>query len=36
MNRNELRAFIAEKTGKRPVGNPSMRNLVRMAQEMGR
>jgi hypothetical protein len=35
MNRNELRAFILEKTGKRPLGNPSMRNLVRIAQELG-
>lgn len=36
MGRDELRAYIVEKTGKRPVGNPSMRNLVRIAQELGR
>ena len=36
MSRDELRSFIVEKTGKRPVGNPSMRNLVRIAQELGR
>jgi len=36
MSRDEIKAFIAEKTGKRPVGNPSMRNLVRIAQELGR
>jgi restriction endonuclease Mrr len=36
MNRSELRAFITERTGKRPVGNPSMRTLTRMAQEVGR
>jgi len=36
MSRDELRALIMERTGKRPVGNPSMRNLVRIAQELGR
>jgi len=36
MSRDELRALIIEKTGKRPVGNPSMRTLTRMAQEIGR
>jgi hypothetical protein len=36
MSRAELRGLITEKTGKRPVGNPSMRTLVRMAQEIGR
>jgi hypothetical protein len=34
LNRDELKAFIIERTGKRPVGNPSMRNLVRIAQEL--
>jgi hypothetical protein len=36
LSRDELRAYIVEKTGKRPVGNPSLRNLVRIAQELGR
>jgi hypothetical protein len=35
LSRNELRALIVEKTGKRPVGNPSMHNLVRIVQELG-
>lgn len=31
---DELKAFIADRTGKRPVGNPSRETLVRMASEM--
>ena len=32
MNRNQLLGFISERTGAKPVGNPSMRTLVRMAE----
>lgn len=32
MNRAQLRAFITEQTGKRPVGNPSDKTLLRMAE----
>jgi hypothetical protein len=31
MDRKQLRQFIAERTGKAPVGNPSTKTLVRMA-----
>ena len=32
MNRNQLMGFISERTGALPVGNPSMRTLIRMAE----
>jgi hypothetical protein len=32
MNRKQLMGFIAERTGAMPVGNPSMRTLVKMAE----
>jgi hypothetical protein len=32
MTRAQLRAFITEQTGKRPVGNPSDKTLLRMAE----
>ena len=32
MNRKQLLGFIAERTGAMPVGNPSMRTLVKMAE----
>ena len=32
MNRQQLLGFIAERTGAMPVGNPSMRTLVKMAE----
>jgi hypothetical protein len=33
MNSAQLRAYITENTGKRPVGNPSMKTLLRMAED---
>jgi hypothetical protein len=33
MNRAQLRAFIAETTGKKPIGNPSIKTLLRMAED---
>jgi hypothetical protein len=36
MSRDELKSYITEQTGRRPVGNPSLRNLTRIAQELGR
>ena len=32
MNRSQLMAFISERTGAMPVGNPSMRTLIKMAE----
>lgn len=32
MNRNQLLGFISERTGAMPVGNPSMRTLIKMAE----
>lgn len=36
MTRPQLRAYITEKTGKPPLGNPSTGTLLRVAQEIGR
>jgi len=33
MNRDQLRAFITETTGKKPIGNPSIKTLLRMAED---
>jgi len=33
MNSDQLRAYITENTGKRPIGNPSIKTLLRMAED---